>query len=177
MKFEEMTIKEYEDILAAKKSTPGGGSCLALVLVNAISLCQMVYNFTLDKKGYESVRDEIIKINDDLENLKKDAYRLMNEDSESFIKLMDAYKTKDEAMVSKASIDACEVPYELFMKTKIVEKYAEYLSSVGNVNVISDSKIAYDLCKSIYNGCIMNIKANVRCILDEEIASKYKAII
>ena len=177
MKFEEMTIHEYEDILAMKKSVPGGGSVLGLTLVNAISLCEMVYNFTVDKVGYENVRDEMISLYNELIPLKKEAYSLMNEDSVSFLNLMDAYKSKDEKQIEICSNYACEVPYRLFVATKKVESIASRMSSIGNKNVISDSMIGEDLCKSIYRGCLLNIKANIRCVKDPNLLKKYNSIL
>jgi len=177
MKFQDMKITEYQDILASKKSTPGGGSALALVLLNAISLCEMVYNFTVDKKGFEDIRDELIEINKKLQLYKEDAYFLLNEDSVVFNALMDAYKSKDEKRIEDASIDACEVPYRLYQVTKNVQVIAKSLSLKGNPNVISDSKIADDLCSSIYNGCQLNIKANLKCVHDKVLLEKYLSVL
>lgn len=177
MNFEKMTIEEYAGLLASKKSTPGGGSSLALVLINAISLCQMVFNFTKDKGGYEEYRNEVIEINEKLEVLLKEAYYLLNEDSKSFLRLMEAYKSKDEKMIENTSIEACEVPYRLFLATKEVENYASRLAYIGNKNVVSDARIAEDLCKSIYNGCRLNISANIKSIKKEELINKYSSIL
>jgi len=177
MKFEEMSVKEYQDILSSKKSIPGGGSALALVLQTAISLCKMTVNFTLCKVGYEKVQVEMAKVNEQLDELTPIAYSLYNRDSESFLKLMEAYKTKDAALISEASIEACEVPFELYLATEQVQKLAQICIAKGNKNVVSDAKIAQDLCMSIYNGCILNVKANIKCIQDEVAVNKFKTIL
>ena len=177
MNFENITIKEYLDLLGMKKSTPGGGSSLALVLLNAISLCEMVCNFTKDKVGYESFRKQVIKYQNELEQIKKEAYILLNKDSESFLKLMDAYKQKDEKLIEESSLEACEVPYSLYCLTKRVEEISMDLSTNGNKNVISDSIIGHDLCLAIYNGCKLNIKANINAIKDKDALNKYQSIL
>ena len=46
MKLSDLTINEYFDLLSSKKSVPGGGSCLGLVLEASCSLGLMVCNFT-----------------------------------------------------------------------------------------------------------------------------------
>ena len=51
MSFKDLSIEEYNHALGEKKSTPGGGSALAITLSLACSLLLMVINFTLDKKG------------------------------------------------------------------------------------------------------------------------------
>ena len=59
MSFQKLTIEEYQLQLESKKSTPSGGSALALILETAASLCLMVCNLTINKKGYEEVRYQI----------------------------------------------------------------------------------------------------------------------
>ena len=66
MKLSDLTINEYFDLLSSKKSVPGGGSCLGLVLEASCSLGLMVCNFTLDKKGYENVQTEIFFLKEEL---------------------------------------------------------------------------------------------------------------
>ena len=177
MKFEKMTIEEYANILGSKKSTPGGGSSLALILINALSLCQMVCNFTKDRVGYEDFRNEVLTIEERVNILLKEAYYLLNADSDSFLALMDAYKSKDEDRIASSSIEACEVPYRLFVAAKETEVLASRLFEKGNKNVISDAKIAEDLCKAIYPGCRLNIKANIKSIKKEEFIKKYSSIL
>ena len=59
MSFKDLSIEEYNHALGEKKSTPGGGSALAITLSLACSLLLMVINFTLDKKGYEEHQKRI----------------------------------------------------------------------------------------------------------------------
>ena len=57
MEYRKLEIEHYNELLSAKKSTPGGGSALAITLSLACSLCNMVINFTMNKKGYEHLID------------------------------------------------------------------------------------------------------------------------
>ena len=47
--FEKMTLQQYNEVLASKEPTPGGGSALAVVGTIACSLVEMAINITLDK--------------------------------------------------------------------------------------------------------------------------------
>ena len=47
--FEKMTLQQYNEVLASKEPTPGGGSALAVVGTIACSLVEMAINITLPK--------------------------------------------------------------------------------------------------------------------------------
>lgn len=177
MKLSDLTINEYFDLLSSKKSVPGGGSCLGLVLEASCSLGLMVCNFTLDKKGYENVQTEIFFLKEELNQIKNKAHNLIDEDGYAYQSVMEAYKSKDKEKISKASIYGSEVPYQLYFFTKKCEQLCSRLCQIGNKNLVSDAKIALDLCSSIYNGCIENIKCNVNGIDDINIKNKYLELI
>ncbi len=177
MNFSNMTIEEYANELKAKKSVPGGGSVLALTLELACSLCLMCANFTIGKKGYEEHCVEVEEISKELETYSKRAHELIDLDGIAFNALMEAYRSKEQNRIEEASKDASEVPYELYLLTKKVEDIAKRLLVIGNKNVTSDASIAKDLCEAIYPGCILNIKANVASVKDEEAVERYKKII
>lgn len=177
MKLNELTIEEYSSLLASKKSTPGGGSALALVLEIACDLGIMVANFTIDKTGYESYKTEVENIKEQLINAKKTANRLINEDADAYMLVMQAYKSKNKEEINKASLFACEVPYQLFMTSKDVEMLCYRLYEIGNKNLISDAKIGYTLCQSVYPGCLDNIRCNIDGIINHKDKVKYLEVL
>lgn len=176
MRLNELTITEYMNELAAKKSAPGGGSALGLVLETAACLSLMVCNFTIQKKGYENVQEKIIKISEELVEIRNEAHFLISEDGVCYQNLMDAYRSKDAEVISKASIYSCQIPYRLYCAAKRCENIAEELAKIGNKNLLSDAKIVIDLCRSCYHGCLLNIECNVNQILEEETKQFFKNI-
>ena len=177
MKLSEMTIKEYSNILGAKKPTPGGGSALALVCELAIDLGLMVGNFTINKKGYEEVQEEVLSYMDTLQELKKTANELIDKDGEAYAKVVTAYKNGSKEDLNIASIEACEVPYILYMianQTKFINKR---LSIIGNKTIITDSLIAVELSDAVLHGSLENIKCNINSISDDESRQKYKDLL
>lgn len=177
MSFQKLSVEEYQAQLESKKSTPSGGSALALTLETASSLCLMVCNLTVEKKGYENVKEQIIVISKEVELIKEEAKKLMDEDSIAFNALMLAFKNKDEEEIASKAIESAMVPYRLYVQTKKLQHIAEVLSEIGNKNVQSDAIIAIDLCKAIYYGSILNIKANVPYIKDEEVLKTLNTIL
>ena len=177
MELNALPIYEYTKLLEEKKSVPGGGSCLGLVLELACSLGMMVLNFTIDKKGYENVYEEAKILLNDLNKIKKKAHLIINEDGEAYRKVMEAYRLKDEKRISEASIVGCEVPYQLYLLTKECENILLRVNLIGNKNLLSDAEIGIDLCRSIYHGAKLNIKCNVNGITDLAIKEKYLQIL
>lgn len=177
MSFQKLSIEEYQQLLESKKSTPSGGSALALTLETAASLCLMVCNLTVDKKGYEGVRDIIQEYIALVVEIKEEAKKLMDEDSIAFDSLMDAFRSKDKNEIHKKAIDSAMVPYRLFNQTKKLQVIAESLKEIGNKSVQSDAIIAIDLCRAIYHGSILNIKANLPYIVEESIIQLLNSII
>ncbi len=173
MKFNDMTISEYCLALKSKTSVPGGGSALALTLEMACSLALMTARFTIDKKGYENYQTEIKSSIDKLENFAIKAHELIDLDGLAFQALMKAYSNKNQNEIAEKSEEASEIPYLLYKYTKDVEDLASRLMVIGNKNVASDASIAVDLCKAIYPGCILNIKANISNIKNEGLRKKY----
>ena len=177
MKLSDLTIKQYSLLLEEKKATPGGGSALSLVLELAIDLVLMCCNFTIDKKNYENVQDEIKIVRMILSSMKEEVHTLIDEDGVAYDKLMEAYRSKDENKISKASVYACEVPYQLFKLARDTEKIATKISKICNQNLVSDALIAIDLAKSVYPGCKANINCNIDNILNEDDKNKYLEIL
>lgn len=177
MEYKDLKIEHYNELLSAKKSTPGGGSALAITLSLACSLCNMVINFTIEKKGYEHLKEKLIEYQKKINLYLKNAYQYADLDSKTFSDLMAAYKSQDQDEIARCSKEASLVPFNLYLLTERVQTIADDLFLIGNKNVVSDAKIASDLCYSIYPGCILNIKANIKNISDQETLNLLKTIL
>lgn len=169
MKFNEKTILEYVNNVSEKSSVPGGGSVLALVNELSASLLLMVARFTLNKKGYEQYYDRALEIIEILEASKAKCHELIDADADAFSKLMKAYTSKNEDKISACSIDAFNVPKELYLESKKIMCLAEELIKNGNKNLVSDAEIAYELAKSSLKPGLKHMEINVDSIKDENI--------
>ena len=169
MNFKDKTIAEYINNVSERTSVPGGGSVLALVNELSCGLLLMVSRFTLNKKGYEEIHEKIIEIISVLEESKSELHDLIDEDAIAFSSLMEAFSSKNEDLISKASIEAAIVPQSLYFEAKKLIAIAEELIKIGNKNVISDAQIALDLSKSTLNGCLHHVEINLSAIKDEAI--------
>ncbi|MGE5677120.1 MAG: cyclodeaminase/cyclohydrolase family protein, partial [Pseudomonadota bacterium] len=55
----DMSLREYNDLLASNAPAPGGGSTAALAGVMGAALTMMVVNLSLGKKSYEGLDEQV----------------------------------------------------------------------------------------------------------------------
>ena len=85
-------LPDFLNDLASSAPTPGGGSAAALNGAIGVALMTMVANLTAGKKGYEEFSDELSAVRDRLLPLRERFVSLIDEDAESFKKVMAAYQ-------------------------------------------------------------------------------------
>jgi len=89
-------LNEFLDGLASSSPAPGGGSVSALLGALSSALTSMVCRLTEGKKGYENVSEDIRKVLEESEEIRKKTTDLIDEDTEVFNEVMTAYKTPKE---------------------------------------------------------------------------------
>lgn len=154
------TLKQFQIELGSKNPTPGGGVMAALAGSFAASLIEMVCNLTIDKKGYEKVQKDIIKIHKETIELKKKLSNLAEEDKKAYDKVISAYKSKNKVIIKKSLKYAIEVPMEVRRLSQVVEKLGYRISKIGNKNAHSDAKTAIYLAHAASKSALENVKIN-----------------
>src|SRR5690554_384800 len=87
-----MPIKDFCNELASSSPAPGGGSTGALAGALAASLATMVTNLTIGKKKYKEVEERMKEIKEEAESLMSKMLILIDDDTNAFNKVMDAFK-------------------------------------------------------------------------------------
>lgn len=159
--FKEMSIEKYSQEVSKKAPIPGGGSVLALVLENACALSLMVINYTIDKKGYEKVKDEVILLQQEVLKIKDDAHNIIDEDAEGFLSFQKVYKSNDENLIDEAAYKCAYGPFRLMKHSLRMKEIDEFLIKYGNKNVASDSEISLSLCEVVLQGSYKHVLYNL----------------
>ena len=180
--FEKLTIEKYNEILASKAATPGGGSALAMVGTVACSLVEMAVNVTLAKLDTDSETRQYLQSElKAVERAKTTLYRLANDDAKAFEQIMTMLKlpksTDDEIKrrkmaLQKAYHTSALVPLDVMrvcgdMLTRSEMRILPHLSKY----VSSDCVIAIDLYKAIIRNSRVNVRANTCFITSLELKS------
>ena len=176
MDWNELTINQFQEALSSKNPTPGGGTASALALGQSASLVAMVANLTIGNEkwseGWE-ISDHALKL---ANKVKKESARLAKEDSDSFNKVMAAFKlpknTDDEKEIRRETIRNCtliaaKIPYETAVLGLDLLKIMVPLSLLGNGNAISDVGVAALLASAGCKGALFNVEINLNSLPED----------
>jgi glutamate formiminotransferase/formiminotetrahydrofolate cyclodeaminase len=170
-------MPDFLNDLASSAPTPGGGSAAALNGALGTALLTMVCNLTVGKKGYEEFDAELGQAKDRLLILRERFMALVDEDAESFRKVMAAYKLpkmteadKQERnrAISEALKVAAAVPLSTMTLALEVLQLAKPIVEYGNKNSISDAGVGTMNLDACFRGARLNVLINLGGIEDEK---------
>ena len=180
-KYVDMSMREFADELASKKSMPGGGSVAAYALTLSNGLASMVANFTTGKKKYAEFEEDIQKILEETEKMSESILSMVDEDAEAFLPLAAVYKmpaeTEDEKREKEIEMQKClknaaMVPMKLLRTcSKVLDLHTELLTK-GSKMLISDVGVGVQMLKSAALSAQLNVLININGVNDCEFVDK-----
>jgi glutamate formiminotransferase/formiminotetrahydrofolate cyclodeaminase len=169
-------MRNYIDKLASGHPEPGGGSAAALAGSLGAALVSMVGNLTSGKEKYRAVQSDIETLLREAEAVRADLQRLVQEDTEAFSAVSDAYKlpkeTAEQKKIRSARIQeglkgaATEVPSQICEKALDVARLSKTAAAIGNVQAVSDAGVAALFAEACAQAAAMNVKINLNAIRD-----------
>lgn len=177
------TVKEFIYETSSESPAPGGGSIAALSAASSAALIEMVANLTIGKKGYEDVREEMENVRANASSYKEKFINYIDEDSDSFNKIMAAFKmpkdTEKEKEERKKEIqaaykEAAEVPLNVGKNAFQLLELAEKIITRGNHNAVTDGAVAAMSARTAVYSAFYNVKINLGSIKDEEFVKHAK---
>lgn len=172
----DLTIHEYIARLAGDAPAPGGGSAAALVGALAAASARMVGSFTLGKRKYAAVEDEIRAHLEAVDRVCEEMLALTHADVEAFGAVGEAYgmpKGSDEekqarsAAIQAALREAAGVPLRLVEACAQLSEHLLPLAQKGNQNLVSDVGVAARLCQAACECGWLNVEVNLALIDDD----------
>lgn len=183
-------IRHFLDKLASKSPEPGGGSVAALTGSLGAGLVSMVCSLTLGKEKYKDVQPQVEALIKESEKLRIEMQDLIQKDTEVYGGLSEVYKMPKNTDAEKAARTAkmqealkkaCQVPFEIGLKSLEVAQLAQRAAEIGNVAAVSDAGVAVLLAQACAQSAALNVKINVNSIKDDaynkEIWSKMEAVL
>ena len=150
--------------LENKEIELAGGSVVGMVLSITNSLINYICNLTVGKKRYENVQEEVLKIKEEANLLKKETLKVIDKDKEVLEKILDAYKLRKEK------------PEELENASKEGVKFC-IIEKVGNKMLASDFKICEYYAEASVKASIVNVEVNLKSINDKEFVEEIRNIL
>ena len=169
------SCRAFADELAAKKSVPGGGGAAALAGALGVALCSMVGNFTLGKKRYADVEDDVRRMMDEAEDLRHTLIGLIEADAAAFEPLSRAYGIPKEdptraQVLELATKTACSAPLEMMRACARSVELLEEMGEKGSRMLLSDIGCGAALCSAALRAASMNVYVNTKTLKDRAYA-------
>lgn len=179
-----LSCEQFMQQLASKAAVPGGGGAAALVGAAGVALGNMVGCLTVGKKKYAVVEPEILAMNQQAEQLRRELEALVQADAEAFAPLATAYglpkdtpeQAAHKAEVLESALDtACKVPLEIMQKCAQGIVLAGEYAAKGSVLAVSDAGCAAVLCKAALQAASLNVFVNTKLMMDRTHAARLDA--
>jgi glutamate formiminotransferase/formiminotetrahydrofolate cyclodeaminase len=149
------------------------------------ALTAMVSNLTVDKKGYEQVKETVLVLAEQGQTIKEKALQAIDKDTDAFNVMMDAMrlpkKTDEEIAVRNARLEeatqkAILVPYETLELSLEAVKLSQAVGKVGNLNALSDAGVgaltALAGAKAAYYNILINLAGITTQTFKDDILAK-----
>ncbi len=180
----DMTCTAFADETASESPAPGGGSISAYMGALAASLATMVANLSSHKAGWDDRWEEFSNWAVKGQAIKDDLLHLVDEDTNAFNRIMDAFglpkKTDDEkkartAAIQEATKYATEVPFRTMQKAFEAFEVIRAMVEIGNPNSVTDAGVGALCARSAVIGAGLNVKINAASLKDEAFKAKILA--
>jgi methenyltetrahydrofolate cyclohydrolase len=177
----ELTVKEFMSTLASDSPVPGGGSAAALNGAVSAGLIAMVASLTIGRKGCESAWEEMKRVKAEMETVKEEFLDLMDEDADSYAKVIACFKLPKESdeekayradAIREATIIAAETPLRIAEKAALLFDAARFVIENGNKNAVSDGAVAAMTARTCILGALYNVRINAASLKDSPIKSE-----
>lgn len=188
-KLVDLTCVGFCEETASESPAPGGGSVSAMMGAMGASLGTMVANLTGGKATYDDQWEKFSDVAVKGQAIKDELLRLVDEDTNAFNLIMNAFgmpkKTDEEKAARSAAIQdatryATEVPFRTMQKSFEAFEICRAMVEWGNPASVTDGGVGALAARSAVMGAHLNVKINASSLKDEafkkEILDKAAAI-
>jgi len=181
VKLDQLSVQEFISELSSGKPAPGGGSVAALCGALAAALSTMVANLTVDREKYGQTRKSMEEVRMTAATLSTRFLALMQQDSDTYQKVMAAFElpreTDDQITSRQAAIEgamkkAATVPLETLRASEELIRVARDAVRGGNPNAITDAAAAVQLANTTAVVASYNVQINISRIKDQAFVAK-----
>lgn len=171
------TMRAFSEDLASERPVPGGGSAAAYAGALGAALCAMVLRISAKKQP--DMFDGRIS---ELDNLRTDFLRLVDDDSAAFARVSEAMKLprktdEDKALrtqrIQAALLGAARVPLEVAKTARRLLEASEAAMTDASSMTVSDVGVGALMAETSLRGAAMNVMINLAALDD---AAQVKAL-
>jgi glutamate formiminotransferase/formiminotetrahydrofolate cyclodeaminase len=176
-----MSIKDFANETSSESPAPGGGSISAYMGALGAALGTMVANLSSHKRGWDDRWEEFSTWAEKGQFYKDKLLQLVDEDTNAFNKIMDAFKlpksTEHEKNIRKQAIQdatkfAIEIPFTVMKTAYDAMQVMEAMAKTGLSASISDAGVGALAARSAVMGAFLNVKINAAGLDDKTFVEK-----
>jgi glutamate formiminotransferase/formiminotetrahydrofolate cyclodeaminase len=180
----DLSCKGFADETASESPAPGGGSISAYMGALGASLATMVANLSSHKPGWDERWEEFSVWAEKGQKLKDELLFLVDEDTVSFNKIMDAFGlpkgSEEEKLVRKNAIQdatryATEVPFKTMQRAYDSFEVIKAMAEIGNPNSVTDAGVGALCARTAVIGAFLNVKINASGLEDKDFVASIMA--
>ena len=177
----DLTVKGFADETSRESPAPGGGTISAYMGALGAALGTMVANLSSHKAGWDARWEEFSNWADKGQKIQSELMNLVDEDTEAFNRIMEAFglpKGTDEekaarsAAIQAATLFATQVPLHTMQASFKVFELGKAMAEEGNPNSVSDAGVGVLAARAAVLGAGLNVKINASGLKDRETADK-----
>ena len=171
----DLSLVEFAEETASESPAPGGGSISAYAGVLGISLATMVANLSSHKRGWDDRWEEFSVWAEKGQEYKNELIRLVDEDTNSFNKIMEAFrlpkgsdeeKEQRQQAIIEATKYAIEIPFKVMETAYRSMEVNKAMVEIGNPNSVTDAGVGALCARTAVMGAFMNVKINCKDLDD-----------
>lgn len=183
-RLQSLTMIGFSEMLASDSPAPGGGSAAAYVGALGASLGAMVGNLSANKRGWEETHTFFSDWAVKGQQARKQLLALVDEDTNAFNSLMEAFRMPKEtdeekkarsAAIERATLRAIESPLNTVRVANAQFEMLFEMADKGNPNSVSDAGVGAVCALAAVEGGWMNVMINLSGLKDKTLAEKIKS--
>lgn len=175
------SCRSFANETASESPAPGGGSISAYIGSLGAALGTMVANLSSHKPGWDEKWEYFSNWAVKGQAIMSELLFLVDEDTNSFNKIMEAFtlpkesdqeKASRTAAIQAATLYATEIPLRTMKVAYSAFDLVEAMVKEGNPNSVSDAGVGALCLRSAIYGAYLNVKINAKELKDRNIANK-----
>lgn len=169
-----MTCRAFALETASESAAPGGGSVAAYMGALGASLGTMVANLSSHKRGWDDQWEYFSQWAEKGQALIAELLHLVEEDTLSYNKVMEAFASPCEDDLEKATLYAAQVPLQTMKTSLRVFDILEAMIEKGNPNSVTDAGVGAPAVLGAVKGGYLNVLINIGGLKDKAKARSLK---
>ncbi|HUW84628.1 MAG TPA: cyclodeaminase/cyclohydrolase family protein [Phycisphaerae bacterium] len=162
----DLPLRRFLEDTAAAQPTPGGGSVAALTAALASATGRMAANYTVGRKRFADVQQEVSALQQRLATAGQMLEQLVAEDMIAYRQLQAVWRRDDATPASQvdrsaALVGAIAVPFEVVAVAGALLADLDRLKDVANPDLLSDVGVAAELAVAAARSAALNVRINL----------------